>query len=227
MFCNYKKVGEHRNAYTAFTVEITNQVEYGKENKITVICDNSHQLDIAPIAGDFNIYGGIYRDVWLEKSAESACISPLFYGSNGVILHQKSADANQARLQAEVHLSTTTDYKGCTVELQITDATGKVVASQQTPNIYNDKCVMNIEVQHPHLWQGTTDPYLYNVVAVLKRNGKEIDRVEIRRDFAAITLMPTKVSSSMASISSSRSITSSGMGRRGYRTHNEASTTPI
>lgn len=78
-------------------MEITNQVEYGKENKITVICDNNHQLDIAPIAGDFNIYGGIYRDVWLEKSAESACISPLFYGSNGIILHQKSADANQAR----------------------------------------------------------------------------------------------------------------------------------
>lgn len=104
VFCNYKKVGEHRNAYTAFTVEITNQVEYGKENKITVICDNNHQLDVAPIAGDFNIYGGIYRDVWLEKSAESACISPLFYGSNGIILHQKSADANQARLQAEVHL---------------------------------------------------------------------------------------------------------------------------
>lgn len=183
VFCNYKKVGEHRNAFTAFTVEITNQVEYGKENKITVICDNSHQLDIAPISGDFNIYGGIYRDVWLEKSAESACISPLFYGSNGVILYQKSADANQARLQAEVHLSTTTDYKGCTVELQITDATGKVVASQQTPNIYNDKCVMNIEVQHPHLWQGTADPYLYNVVAVLKRNGKEIDRVEDQTGF--------------------------------------------
>ncbi len=183
VFCNYKKVGEHHNAYTAFTVEITDQVEYGKENKITVICDNSHRLDIAPVSGDFNVYGGIYRDVWLEKSDEGTCVSPLFYGSNGLILRQRSVSGARAELQAELHLTTNSSYKGCTVEVTIEDADGKVVARQSSPNIFNDKGVVTLAVPSPRLWQGVDDPYLYRVVAVLRRDGKEIDRVEDKTGF--------------------------------------------
>lgn len=192
VFCNYKKVGEHRNAYTGFTVEITDQIEWGKENTITVICDNTHDLTIAPISGDFNIYGGIYRDVYLEKSAESACISPLFYGSNGVIVKQQHVDAKQAQLQAEIHLSTKTDYQNCEVDFQVLDAQKKVVAHQASKAISSDLCTLNLTVDKPHLWQGTADPYLYEVVAVLKRNGQEIDRVEDKTGFRYFSIDANK-----------------------------------
>lgn len=188
VFCNYKKVGEHRNAYTGFTVELTDQIEWGKENTLTVICDNTHDLTVAPISGDFNIYGGIYRDVYMETTAEGACISPLYYGSNGVLVHQRQVDARQARLQAEIHLSTTTDYKDCEVEFVVCDAEGHEVASQTSTAITADRCVMDLTVARPHLWQGTADPYLYRVVAVLRRGGREIDRVEDKTGLRSIAV---------------------------------------
>lgn len=188
VFCNYNKVGEHTGSFTGFTVELTDHVKFGADNDIIVICDNSHQLDVAPISGDFNIYGGIYRDVWLEKSDEGACISPLYYGSQGVLVRQKSVSADRADLQAEVHLSTTTDYKDCTVRLTVKDAAGRVVADQTNANIFNDKCIMALAVERPHLWQGTADPYLYTVETTLMRNGKEIDRVVEKTGFRSFRI---------------------------------------
>lgn len=64
-------MGEHRGGYAAFIFEITDQVKYGVNNEILVRVNNSVQLDVMPLVGDFNFYGGIYRDVHLlitEKS---------------------------------------------------------------------------------------------------------------------------------------------------------------
>ena len=63
-----------------FIFEITGKVEYGKENSILVRVNNGEQLDIMPLVGDFNFYGGIYRDVHLLITDET-CISPLDYAS--------------------------------------------------------------------------------------------------------------------------------------------------
>ena len=52
--------------------------------------NNGEQLDVMPLVGDFNFYGGIYRDVHLLITDE-ACISPLNYASPGVRLIQDSA----------------------------------------------------------------------------------------------------------------------------------------
>lgn len=47
--------------------------------------NNGEQLDVMPLVGDFNFYGGIYRDVHLLVT-EDICISPLDYASPGVYL---------------------------------------------------------------------------------------------------------------------------------------------
>ncbi len=65
VFINRRHIGEHRGGYGAFIFEITGKVEYGKENSILVRVNNGEQLDIMPLVGDFNFYGGIYRDVHL------------------------------------------------------------------------------------------------------------------------------------------------------------------
>ena len=85
LFINNLHVGEHRGGYGAFIFEITGKVEYGKENSILVRVNNGEQLDVMPLVGDFNFYGGIYRDVHLLITDE-VCISPLDYASPGVRL---------------------------------------------------------------------------------------------------------------------------------------------
>lgn len=78
VFVNRQHVGEHRGGYGAFVFEITDRVVYGKENSLWIRVNNAEQLDLMPLVGDFNFYGGIYRPVHLLIT-ESACISPLDY----------------------------------------------------------------------------------------------------------------------------------------------------
>lgn len=174
---NFKQVAEHKGAYNAFTVEITNDVDYGKKNYLVVTCNNARRFDVAPQGGDFNMYGGLYRDVWLQVT-EDACISPLYYGSEGVLVTQKMVSEQRAELSSEIHLSSTVGYRDCEVTFSVLDAEGKVVVSKTSPYINNDKVLINVGLDRPHLWNGMQDPYLYKVVTVLKRAGKEIDRVE-------------------------------------------------
>ena len=66
--------------------------------------NNGEQLDIMPLVGDFNFYGGIYRDVHLLITDET-CISPLDYASPGVRLIQDSVSHRYAKVRAIVDLS--------------------------------------------------------------------------------------------------------------------------
>ena len=104
VFINHRHIGEHRGGYGAFIFEITGKVEYGKENAILVRVNNGEQLDIMPLVGDFNIYGGIYRDVHLLIT-DGTCISPLDYASPGVRLIQDSVSHKYAKVRALVELS--------------------------------------------------------------------------------------------------------------------------
>lgn len=87
VFINGKHTAEHRGGYTAFTVDITDRVKYGEKNKIMVRVNNALQLDIMPLLGDFNMYGGIYRDVDLIIT-DPEHVSMEDYGSNGIYLKQ-------------------------------------------------------------------------------------------------------------------------------------------
>ena len=178
VFINSNHLGEHKGAYTSFTYEITDYVNYGKTNTINVICDNSQRFDLAPQGGDFNMYGGLYRDAWMIVTEDDACISPLYFGSSGVFISQLLVSEKRAELRAEIFLSTKSDYKDCEVVFSILGKDNNVVFTQTIPNINNNKVVCNASIDNPHLWNGIADPYLYKTQTVLKRKGREIDRVE-------------------------------------------------
>ena len=60
VFMNRRTVGEHLGGYTAFCIEITDEVKEG-ENLLEVWVSNAYRTDILPISGDFNVNGGIHR----------------------------------------------------------------------------------------------------------------------------------------------------------------------
>ncbi|HKP70096.1 MAG TPA: beta galactosidase jelly roll domain-containing protein, partial [Pyrinomonadaceae bacterium] len=65
IFVNDRRVGKHIGGYTAFSFDVTEFLKSDSKNVIDVSADNTLILDNPPIDGDFNMYGGIYRDVWL------------------------------------------------------------------------------------------------------------------------------------------------------------------
>ena len=79
VFCNGKKVGEHHCGYTAFTVDLTENVLYGQDNLLCVRLDSRENLNVPPFGYviDYMTYGGIYRDVRLEVK-EKVSLSDIF-----------------------------------------------------------------------------------------------------------------------------------------------------
>lgn len=180
VFVNRRHIGEHRGGYGAFIFEITGKVEYGKENSILVRVNNGEQLDIMPLVGDFNFYGGIYRDVHLLIIDET-CISPLNYASPGVRLIQDSVSHKYAKVRAVVDLSNGGSGNR-EVELNVRLLDGQRVVKEGTKkvNLSGNAAMQQeftFEIDQPHLWNGRQDPFLYQAEVILSRNGQMVDRV--------------------------------------------------
>ncbi|MCR4693715.1 MAG: glycoside hydrolase family 2 protein [Pseudobutyrivibrio sp.] len=68
VYINGNLVGDHACGYTAYTIDISDSLVYGKENLISVKVDSNETLNQPPFGFviDYMTYGGIYRDVYFE-----------------------------------------------------------------------------------------------------------------------------------------------------------------
>lgn len=182
VFINGKQIGEHRGGYGAFIFEITDKVNYGKDNTVLVRVNNGEQLDVMPLVGDFNFYGGIYRDVHLLVT-EDICISPLDYASPGVYLFQQHVGEKQAAVLARINLSNGTEHpRQATLRLQVKEGDKVVYQADKKVTVAPHTSVqpeeMSFTLLNPRLWNGREDPFMYQTVITLVKDGKEIDKVE-------------------------------------------------
>ena len=74
--------GRHAGAFTAFAVEVTGLLK-PSGNELEIVVDNRYDPDLPPIMGDFTVFGGLYRDVWLVET-DPVCIDLLRDGGPGV-----------------------------------------------------------------------------------------------------------------------------------------------
>lgn len=178
VFLNGKNIGEHRGGYSAFIFEITDKVNYGADNRLWVRVNNAEQFDVLPLVGDFNFYGGIYRDVTLLVT-EPACISPLDHASPGVYLTQKSVSHQEAQVDARILLSSKKVNGEATVRLSVKDGNHVVAESKKTVVLSDGDSEVNLPVvvKQPHLWNGRQDPFCYQAEVTLEQNGRVTDRV--------------------------------------------------
>jgi len=182
VFINGKQIGEHRGGYGAFIFEITDKVNYGKDNTVLVRVNNGEQLDVMPLVGDFNFYGEIYRDVHLLVT-EDICISPLDYASPGVYLFQQHVGEKQAAVLARINLSNGTEHpRQATLRLQVKEGDKVVYQADKKVTVAPHTSVqpeeMSFTLLNPRLWNGREDPFMYQTVITLVKDGKEIDKVE-------------------------------------------------
>lgn len=180
MFVNGCHAGRHKGGYGAFTFDLTDGLRYGAENTFLVRVSNAENLEIMPLVGDFNFYGGIYRNVSLIV-AEPVHISMQDYGSSGVRLVQKSVSRESAQVDAVVQLSNDSG-SGAEAELRVRllDGEKEVLASSSAVSLPAGESSHSIgfSLENPHLWNGTEDPFLYTAEVSLWQDGRMIDRVE-------------------------------------------------
>lgn len=82
VYLNGELLTTHKGGYSAFIVDITDKVRNDVSNLLMVHVNNQNN-QIPPLSGDFTIFGGIYRDVWLISVGKQH-ISLTDYASPGV-----------------------------------------------------------------------------------------------------------------------------------------------
>lgn len=181
VYVNGDFLGEHRGGFGAFCFEITRHLSASGTNLIAVRVSNSREPDIAPLSGDFSVYGGIYRPVHLIETAEEN-IALTDHASPGVAWFQTSVSKKRADIDVTVQISNGTKQKQpLTLMASVVDASGKHVAdSTQQITLAPDATApywLRVTVPHPHLWNGRKDPYLYKAVIELRSGSNLVDSV--------------------------------------------------
>ena len=110
---NGKRLGEHRGGFGAFCFEITTNLAATGTNLLAVRVSNKWEPDIAPLSGDFSVYGGLYRPVHLiETAAENLTLTD--HGSPGVAWLQTSVTKKRAMIDVTAQISNGTEAKAAT-----------------------------------------------------------------------------------------------------------------
>lgn len=166
---NGKLAGQHRGGYTGFAVEITDLVDREGENLLTVQLDTREDPAIPPFGFviDYLTYGGLYREVWLEATAESRLTDLFVYTPT---LHeavvQWTAELTPAAVAVRIRLET---------------ADGTLLAEQTAQAAETGKIRLSVPDAQP--WD-TEHPVLHHSVAeLLNAAGQPIDRKQVTFGF--------------------------------------------
>ena len=161
VFLNGTHIGEHRGGWTAFTFEITDKVRFGSDNTLLVVVSNNYQNDVLPTSTEMNLYGGIYRDVELVVTDRIA-VSPVYYGTDGVLVHQNEVSSERADGSVGVMLVGKKDAP-CNVTVDIVSPDGYVAVTKSVKAKADGK-MLNIpfSIDNPELWS-PKKPNLYKV----------------------------------------------------------------
>ncbi|MBW8880221.1 MAG: DUF4982 domain-containing protein [Asticcacaulis sp.] len=162
VYVNGQSAGHHEGGYAAFRFDVTPYLKAG-QNVVAVRVDNTRVPQIAPLDGDFNIFGGLYRGVSLIAVSD-VHIDLKDHGGPGVYMAVKSLSDSRADLTARVLLVNDGKAGQAVVRVKVLDADGKTVATASRRQTVTGAATaeLPLSVKKPHLWQGRADPYLYH-----------------------------------------------------------------
>ncbi len=173
VYLNNELLGEHRGGYSAFVFELTDKLQFGVENQLKVAANNEYTLEVLPLFGDFNIYGGMYRPVKLIV-LPPVCISPLDFASPGIYLKQTNVSATSANVEVVVKISNAANQdENLEVITTVSDAGGKLVKSVTQAIVAGpgeSTYSKSFNIASPRLWNGKKDASLYEVKVELRQN---------------------------------------------------------
>ena len=185
VFVNGRHVGDHYGGYTAFAFEITENVSYGYNNALLVAVSNAYRNDVLPTSTEENIYGGIYRDVELIVT-DKTTISPLYYGTDGVMVHQTEVSKERVSGRVDVALLGKKDSSH-NVVVDILGPDGYVSLSKSVKvKIDGNLVSVPFTVENAELWS-PLNPRLYTVRVTI---GEE--SVEVKTGFRKIEITSDK-----------------------------------
>ena len=166
---NRHYLGNHLSGYTGVRYDITDLLHYGGWNTVVVRVDAT-EFESWSYEG-----GGIYRHVWLVKTA------PLAIAPDGLFVTCELKDSQAAvRVQTAIHNAPGSACAGKLV-LEIHDPSGQSVRKTATDFAASRTCdlVQTLPLAEPTLWSPES-PARYALTATIEVAGSVVDQVAVQ-----------------------------------------------
>jgi beta-galactosidase len=168
VWINGHHLGHRPYGYIPFVYELTDHLNFGGDNVVSVRVDNSRQTNCRWYSGS-----GIYRHTWLHV------LNPVHVAQWGTFVTCPRIEADAATVEVR---TTVINSRGvaaqCKLTTEIVDARGVTIAALETPQTIaagDSTCfVQQLAVPKPNLWS-PADPYLYLARSTLRDSGSVID----------------------------------------------------
>ncbi len=154
-----KKLGEHTGGYTPLEFDLTEQLRYGREQRLTLrVDDTPHKFKLEGKQG-YGRAAGIWQTVYLERRPDTAIETVHF-----------TPDIDAGKVAVEVALDKAAAEE---MEFQLRFKKEDLAKETVVRKVDKGKNRIEFEVKIPKArWWSLEDPYLYEVQASLKGGGR-------------------------------------------------------
>ena len=180
VYLNGKKLREHFCGYTAFTVDITDEIRFGEDNLLTVKVNSREDIDQPPFGFviDYMTFGGIYRDVYLDIK------DPVYIKDIFLMPHIDEGISTRGKSKEEI--STMTTNGSLNTVIALSDEAKKLAADRHlvVRQTLNDKQISEQPLSENGVTKTLTgdvrlwdieSPTLYQMTTELVADGEVVD----------------------------------------------------
>jgi beta-galactosidase len=186
LWMNGKHLTTHYGGYLPFTVDISNAVNFGRDNVLLVRLDNSDNPEVPPGKPqselDFVYFGGLYRSVQFQVLNPLHITDPILAdkaAGGGIFVTFPKVGADESTVEMHTDLANEShERRTCTVTQELIDRNGNAVAvSRQNATIEargSQAVAQSMRVRNARLWH-PDDPQLYWLHTSISENGQVTD----------------------------------------------------
>ncbi len=162
-------LGNRPSGYISFSYDLTDHINFGKDNVIAVRADTSAQP-----ASRWYTGAGIYRHVRLIETDTT------HFAENSVFVSTPQINENQATVKVSGEIvNQSNSAQTVSMQVDLIDPNGKIVASEENKSVSvapNRTTIFNLDlnIKNPQLWQ-VEKGVLYQAVARIRANKKTLD----------------------------------------------------
>lgn len=192
----------HKGGYLPFTVDATPHLINNSENKIKVEVINVDDSTIPPGKPledlDFNMYGGIYRNVQLIKTNEvyiTDAVHAEEVNGGGILIHWNEVSPEKASGFVKVHVHNNSEAeKNLQVRTKLLTEEGSEISLLTPVKNLNSGAAhhfqQEIPINDPQLWS-PADPYLYQLKVEVLSGEEVLDEKVVKTGIRKIELTGT------------------------------------
>ncbi|TAK93102.1 MAG: DUF4982 domain-containing protein, partial [Verrucomicrobia bacterium] len=190
VWLNGHEIGGWNYGYTSWRVDLTPHLRFDGENVIAI------RLDNPPDSSRWYPGGGIYRNVWLVKTA-AVHIGPLGVQMTTAKVSESQATIElKANLQNDSHSDQSVAVRHVIYELKSDGSRGKQVPTLELTAGFRESLVFTDDIRKtertigkPKLWS-VNEPNRYVALTTVEQRGKVVDEVETPFGIRTIQFTP-------------------------------------